>query len=269
MSGDCLSIALRTAHGVGGEAEVGVDVADLADRLAGDLLDVDVGLGGDLAGDDDEAGVDERLAGDAARRVVAQDGVEDAVGDLVGDLVGVTLGHGLGGEEVLVVGVAHGIRREISAVDSLALPDVWRADRADLLRGPPWPPRRPARSRSPVCSPSCSSWVKSRKTSEDDRISRVISDRRFAHCVGARPRCGPPAVTARDPARRSVETTADLAVEDAPIAERACARAARAAWRRRPAASPPRPWSRRQQRQHRARAWPASSTIAASPRERA
>ncbi len=90
--------------GVGGEAEVGVDVADLADRLARDLLDVDVRRGRDLTGDDDEARVHERLAGDATVGVVAQDGVEDAVGDLVGDLVGVTLGDGLGREQELVVG---------------------------------------------------------------------------------------------------------------------------------------------------------------------
>ena len=81
-------------------------------------------VGRDLAGDDDEAGVDERLAGDAAVGVVAQDGVEDAVGDLVGDLVGVALRHGLGREQVLVVGVlAHGIERLISAVDSSPSPD--------------------------------------------------------------------------------------------------------------------------------------------------
>ncbi len=40
---------------VGAEAEIGVGVADLADRLARDVLDVDVGRGRDLAGHDDEA----------------------------------------------------------------------------------------------------------------------------------------------------------------------------------------------------------------------
>ena len=95
---------------VGAEAEVGVGVADLADRLARDVLDVDVGRGRDLAGHDDEPGVHERLAGDAPVRVVAHDRVEDAVGDLVGDLVGVALGDGLGREQVLVVGkLVHGI----------------------------------------------------------------------------------------------------------------------------------------------------------------
>ena len=89
---------------VGREAEVGVGVADLADRLAGNLLDVDVGVGRDLAGDQDQPRVDERLAGDAPVGIVAEDGVEHAVGDLVGDLVRVAFGHGLGGEEVLVLG---------------------------------------------------------------------------------------------------------------------------------------------------------------------
>ena len=98
--------------GVAVEAVGGVVVADPADRVARDLRHVDVGLGGDLAGDDDEARVDERLAGHAAVRVVAQDGVEHAVGDLVGHLVGVALRDGLGGEEELVVGKGletHGI----------------------------------------------------------------------------------------------------------------------------------------------------------------
>ncbi len=95
----------RVEHraGVRREAEVGVGVADVADRLARDLLDVDVGLGRDLAGDDDQAGVDERLARDAAVRFVGEDGVEHAVGDLVGDLVGMALRDRLGGEQELVV----------------------------------------------------------------------------------------------------------------------------------------------------------------------
>ena len=94
--------------GVGREAEFGVDVADVPDHLAHQLLDVDVRRGGDLAGHDDEVGRDQRLARDAAHRVVAQEGVEDAVADLVGDLVGVALGDRLGGEQELVGFVMRG-----------------------------------------------------------------------------------------------------------------------------------------------------------------
>jgi hypothetical protein len=85
------------------EAVARIVVADLTNRLAGDLRDVDVGLGRDLARDDDEAGIHQRLAGDPPFGVLAHDRVEDAVGDLVADLVGVTLGNRLGGEEVLVL----------------------------------------------------------------------------------------------------------------------------------------------------------------------
>ena len=81
------------------EAVLRAVVADLADLLADEPRDVDVGLGRDLARDDDETGGDERLAGDAPLRVVREDGVEDRVRDLVGHLVGMALGHRLGGEE--------------------------------------------------------------------------------------------------------------------------------------------------------------------------
>ena len=48
------------------ETPLRVRVADLRDPLADELRDVDVRLGRDLARDDDEAGRDQRLAGDAA-----------------------------------------------------------------------------------------------------------------------------------------------------------------------------------------------------------
>jgi hypothetical protein len=88
---------------VGREAEIGVGVADLADRGARDVLDVDVGLCRDLARDDDEPRVHERLARHAPVGIVAHDRVQDPVGDLVGHLVRVTLGDRLRGEEVLVL----------------------------------------------------------------------------------------------------------------------------------------------------------------------
>ena len=83
---------------VGVEAELRARVADLADALAHEARDVDVRLRRDLAGDDDEAGRDQRLAGDAAHRVVGEHGVEHGVRDLVGDLVRMALGDRLGRE---------------------------------------------------------------------------------------------------------------------------------------------------------------------------
>jgi hypothetical protein len=93
---------------IGREPQGGIDVTDLADRVACDLLDVKGSLGGDLTRYDDQAGVDECLACHAPGWVLGEDGIEHAVGDLVGHLVRVPLGDGLGCEEVFVVGVAHG-----------------------------------------------------------------------------------------------------------------------------------------------------------------
>ena len=86
------------AASLGVEAILCARVADVLDRVADDGADVDVRLGRDLAGNDDEPRRDERLAGDPAVLVVREDGVEDRVRDLVGDLVRMTLGHRLGRE---------------------------------------------------------------------------------------------------------------------------------------------------------------------------
>ena len=80
------------------EAELRARVADLAHALAHEARDVDVRVGRDLPGDDDEAGRDQRLAGDAALGIVGENGVENGVGNLVGHLVRMTLGDRLGGE---------------------------------------------------------------------------------------------------------------------------------------------------------------------------
>ena len=95
------------AAGLGVEAELGAGVADLGDLLARQLLDVDVGVGRDLPGDDHEPGGDQRLAGDPADGVVGEHRVEHRVGDLVGDLVRMSLGDRLGGEEEFAHGRGH------------------------------------------------------------------------------------------------------------------------------------------------------------------
>ncbi len=91
------------AAGIGVEAEFRAGVADVADHFAREVGEIDVGLGGDFAGDDDQAGGDQRFAGDAAHRVVFQNGVEDGVGNLVGNFIGVTLGDRLRGEQKFLI----------------------------------------------------------------------------------------------------------------------------------------------------------------------
>jgi len=97
----------QDAHGVAVVAEVAGVVANPADRGAGDVGVVDVGVGGDLAGDDDEAGGQQRLHRDPRGRVLGQRRVQDGIGDLVGDLVRMSFGHRLGGEVVSVLFVCH------------------------------------------------------------------------------------------------------------------------------------------------------------------
>ena len=86
------------------EAPLGMRVADLGDPLAHELGNVDVDLRRDLARDDHEPGRDQRLAGDAALRILGQNGIEDGIRDLVGDLVGMPLGDGFRGEQELAGG---------------------------------------------------------------------------------------------------------------------------------------------------------------------
>ena len=89
---------------VGVEALAGPVVADAADDAAGDRLGVDLGVRGDLAGQDDQVAGDQRLARDPGQGVLGEVGVEDRVGDLVGDLVRVALGDGLRGQDAAIRG---------------------------------------------------------------------------------------------------------------------------------------------------------------------
>src|SRR6185369_9740247 len=65
-------------------------------------LEIDVGFGGNFAGDDNQSGGGESFARDAAHRVFAQAGIENSVRNLVGDLVGMAFGHGLRRKEITI-----------------------------------------------------------------------------------------------------------------------------------------------------------------------
>ena len=89
-------------HPIRVEHVIVVDVADLADALARDLREVELGLRGDLAADDHDVRLDVGLAGDAAELVLLEAGIEDRVGNRVGDLVGMPLADRLRREDVSV-----------------------------------------------------------------------------------------------------------------------------------------------------------------------
>jgi hypothetical protein len=69
----------RRQHGagLGVETELRARVADVLDRVANDLREVDVAVRGDLAGDDGEAGRDERFARHAADGILRENRVEN------------------------------------------------------------------------------------------------------------------------------------------------------------------------------------------------
>jgi hypothetical protein len=92
------------------EAHLGIVVADLLDRVADNLRDIDSGLRGDLPGHHDQVRLHQRLAGNAALRVLGQHGVEDRIGDAIGDLVRVAHRHRFAGEQIVphvTVGITH------------------------------------------------------------------------------------------------------------------------------------------------------------------
>ena len=68
------------------------------------LLEIDVSLGGDFAGDDDESGGGKSFASYAADGIFCEAGVEDGVGDLVGDFIGMTFSHGFRGKQITSLG---------------------------------------------------------------------------------------------------------------------------------------------------------------------
>ena len=72
---------------------VGVVVADLLDHLAGGAVEVDIGVGFHLSGDNHLTGCDKSLTCHFRLRVGGKKLVEDSVGNLIGDFVGMTFGN--------------------------------------------------------------------------------------------------------------------------------------------------------------------------------
>ena len=90
-------------HGTGVtvKAVLGPVIADVPHHLAGQLGDIDVAGGGDLAHDVDQTGGHRGLTGHAGSGIGSQNGVQNGVGDLVADLIGMSFGHGLRGKQSL------------------------------------------------------------------------------------------------------------------------------------------------------------------------
>ena len=206
--GDVRRLALdrdQRAAGLVVEAVVGSGIADVADGVADDLLEVDVGVRRDLAEDDHEAGRRRRLAGDAGVRIVADDRVEDGVRDLVAHLVGMAFGDRFGGEQVLRASTMLVIKILWTAVigppATLAEARVARGpDRpATRLRGwPPTPPPSPPSTR-PSSTPPTRSRRSAAGSSSRTRTSSISTATRsdgrhwppWSGWLGSPPRNGP------------------------------------------------------------------------------
>jgi len=78
-------------------------VSDLLDGIAHDFLEIAVAEGGDFPGDEDESRRGQRLAGDAAPRILPQQVVQHGVRDLIANFIRVTFGHRLGSEKIFSV----------------------------------------------------------------------------------------------------------------------------------------------------------------------
>ena len=79
MSGDCGSIAVRTAHILPSKPTSYVVVTDSMRGLARDLDEIGFCAAGYLASQDYQAGLDQRFQGDAGIGVLCDQRIEDGV----------------------------------------------------------------------------------------------------------------------------------------------------------------------------------------------
>ena len=89
--GDIGALAGEGVHdvdAVGVEDVFGMSITDRADGGANELIVIQFRAGGDFSCDDDEIGLNQGFAGDAAVRVLGEAGIEDCIGDAVADLIG-------------------------------------------------------------------------------------------------------------------------------------------------------------------------------------
>ena len=87
------------AAGVAVEALAAVVETDIDDDLAHQLVEIDETGRRDFAQEQDEAGLDRRLAGHAGHGVLGQQGIEHGITDLVAHLIRMSFGHGLRSEQ--------------------------------------------------------------------------------------------------------------------------------------------------------------------------
>ena len=77
----------------------GMSITDGADGGANELIEVQFSAGGDFPCDDDEIGLNQGFAGDAAEGVLGEAGIKHRIGDSVADFVGMAFADRLRGKD--------------------------------------------------------------------------------------------------------------------------------------------------------------------------
>ena len=77
----------KNDSGIGFEPISGIGVANSANGVARDALDIHIAIGGDLAHHQEQPGRRGHLTSHPRPRILSEDGVQDGIGDLVADFV--------------------------------------------------------------------------------------------------------------------------------------------------------------------------------------
>ena len=94
--GDVCGLLVQGNHncaGISVDAHVVAGVADLSDRISDDLLEIYLGLAGDLTHDNNHACGGAGLASHTAHGILGHQGVENGIRNLVADFIGMSLGN--------------------------------------------------------------------------------------------------------------------------------------------------------------------------------
>ena len=117
--------------GIGVEPVEGIVITDGGDHTAHQRLEIDVSLGGNFAGDNNQAGCGQSLTGHTAVNVFFQAGIENRVGNLIGDLIRMPFRYRFRGKQIAFVRqnrtpfmVSHSGRYRANQLDTVILRSV-------------------------------------------------------------------------------------------------------------------------------------------------
>src|SRR5207249_5991584 len=90
------------AAGVGLKNAIAIHITDAADGTAHALIKIELGVARDFAGQYNQVAFSERLASDAAQRVLLETGIENVIANGIANFIRMAFGHRFGGKDVAV-----------------------------------------------------------------------------------------------------------------------------------------------------------------------